>query len=201
MSGTSNSSTSGSRGLRSGGRSACTTGLGGAGKAERSNRRQDEPVLEQNDATIQDQLDGIAAQTRVDLGDESHDRYEEVLRQRLDGCRHPDHRRRGEQTGVRLRSVVAASESSQRGARRSVAPVSQATAQAAGAAVLDADRSWPRARSRAWRRGAALRAAIGVATWTSAARSRGAAFADRGEQGDARCTLSVARDGTAFQLR
>ena len=45
---------------------------------------QDEPVLAQNNASTQDKLDGIAAQTRVDLGDESHDRYEEVLRQRLD---------------------------------------------------------------------------------------------------------------------
>ena len=44
---------------------------------------QDEPVLEQNNATTQEKLDGIAAQTRVDLGEESHDRYEEVLRQRL----------------------------------------------------------------------------------------------------------------------
>jgi 3-oxoacyl-ACP reductase-like protein len=44
---------------------------------------QDEPVLEQNNASTQDKLDGIAAQTRVDLGDESQDRYEEVLRQRL----------------------------------------------------------------------------------------------------------------------
>jgi hypothetical protein len=44
---------------------------------------QDEPVLAQNNATTQEKLDGIAAQTRVDLGDESHERYEEVLRQRL----------------------------------------------------------------------------------------------------------------------
>ncbi|WP_314505229.1 hypothetical protein [uncultured Microbacterium sp.] len=44
---------------------------------------QDEPVLEQNDASTSDKLDGIAAQTRVDLGEESHERYEEVLRQRL----------------------------------------------------------------------------------------------------------------------
>lgn len=44
---------------------------------------QDEPVLEQNNATTSDKLDGIAAQTRMDLGDESHDRYQEVLRQRL----------------------------------------------------------------------------------------------------------------------
>jgi hypothetical protein len=44
---------------------------------------QDEPVLAQNNATTQEKLDGIAAQTRVDLGNESHERYEEVLRQRL----------------------------------------------------------------------------------------------------------------------
>lgn len=44
---------------------------------------QDEPVLEQNHASTQEKLDGIAAQTRADLGDESHDRYEEVLQQRL----------------------------------------------------------------------------------------------------------------------
>ncbi|MET0781648.1 MAG: hypothetical protein ABWZ16_09025 [Microbacterium sp.] len=44
---------------------------------------QDEPVLEQNPASTQDKLDGIAAQTRADLGGESDDRYEEVLRQRL----------------------------------------------------------------------------------------------------------------------
>lgn len=44
---------------------------------------QDEPVLAQNNASTRDKLDGIAAQTRVDLGDESQERYEEVLRQRL----------------------------------------------------------------------------------------------------------------------
>lgn len=44
---------------------------------------QNEPVLEQNDASTEDKLRGIAAQTRVDLGDETHDRYEEVIRQRL----------------------------------------------------------------------------------------------------------------------
>ncbi|MEV8370071.1 hypothetical protein [Microbacterium sp. NPDC064584] len=44
---------------------------------------QNEPVLEQNDASTEDKLQGIAAQTRVDLGDESHDRYAEVIRQRL----------------------------------------------------------------------------------------------------------------------
>jgi hypothetical protein len=44
---------------------------------------QDEPALEQNQRSTQDQLDGIAMQTRADLGDESQDRYEEVLRQRL----------------------------------------------------------------------------------------------------------------------
>jgi H2-forming N5,N10-methylenetetrahydromethanopterin dehydrogenase-like enzyme len=44
---------------------------------------QTEPVLEQNSASLDEKLDGIAAQTRVDLGEESQDRYEEVLRQRL----------------------------------------------------------------------------------------------------------------------
>ena len=45
---------------------------------------QDEPVLPQNDASVEDKLAGIAAQTRVDLGDESHERYQQVIRQRLD---------------------------------------------------------------------------------------------------------------------
>jgi hypothetical protein len=62
-------------------------GVGGAVHEEsggsRSEEVQDEPVLEQNAASTQDKLDGIAAQTRVDLGDESQERYEEVLRQRL----------------------------------------------------------------------------------------------------------------------
>lgn len=58
---------------------------GGGGSAPASGEAvQDEPVLAQNNATTQEKLDGIAAQTRVDLGDESQDRYEEVLRQRLD---------------------------------------------------------------------------------------------------------------------
>ncbi|SFS15105.1 hypothetical protein SAMN04487846_3041 [Microbacterium sp. cf046] len=63
-------------------------GVGGAvhqepGKAGGAEAVQDEPILEQNSATIEEKLEGIAAQTRVDLGDESQDRYEEVLRQRL----------------------------------------------------------------------------------------------------------------------
>jgi hypothetical protein len=52
----------------------------GPGSAEGT---QDEPALDQNQRSTQDQLDGIAMQTRADLGDESQDRYEEVLRQRL----------------------------------------------------------------------------------------------------------------------
>ena len=55
----------------------------GEGAAAPGEEVQDEPVLAQNNATTQEKLDGIAAQTRVDLGDESHERYEEVLRQRL----------------------------------------------------------------------------------------------------------------------
>jgi uncharacterized caspase-like protein len=52
----------------------------GSGSTEAT---QDEPALDQNQRSTQDQLDGIAMQTRADLGDESQDRYEEVLRQRL----------------------------------------------------------------------------------------------------------------------
>lgn len=52
-------------------------------QAQPGEETQDEPVLEQNTPTTQDKLDGIAAQTRVDLGDDSHDRYQDVLRQRL----------------------------------------------------------------------------------------------------------------------
>lgn len=44
---------------------------------------QSEPLLEQNIASLEEKLEGIAAQTRVDLGDESEERYEQVLRQRL----------------------------------------------------------------------------------------------------------------------
>lgn len=64
-------------------------GVGGAvhqdsGEPGGPEATQDEPVLEQNQASTQEKLDGIAAQTRADLGGESDDRYEEVLRQRLD---------------------------------------------------------------------------------------------------------------------
>jgi len=44
---------------------------------------QDAPVLAQNEATTQEQIDGILAQTRVDLAAEPVERYEEVLRQRF----------------------------------------------------------------------------------------------------------------------
>ena len=54
-----------------------------SGQTARPDHVQTEPVLEQNSASLEEKLDGIAAQTRVDLGDESQDRYEEVLRQRL----------------------------------------------------------------------------------------------------------------------
>ena len=45
---------------------------------------QDEPLLDQNSTTTQEQIQGIVAQTRADLGGESDDRYAEVLRQRLE---------------------------------------------------------------------------------------------------------------------
>ncbi|HWM15018.1 MAG TPA: hypothetical protein VNP97_00360, partial [Microbacterium sp.] len=46
---------------------------------------QDGPVLSQNQATVQEKIDGILAQTRIDLaaGAEPVERYEEVLRQRF----------------------------------------------------------------------------------------------------------------------
>jgi hypothetical protein len=61
------------------------SGVGGAvhHETDDSNGVQDEPVLEQNAATTQEQIDGIIAQTRADLGGESNDRYAEVLNQRL----------------------------------------------------------------------------------------------------------------------
>lgn len=72
----------------SGGGAAREDSVGGAvhqesGSSGGPEEVQSEPVLEQNDASIDEKLDGIAAQTRVDLGDESHERYQDVLRQRL----------------------------------------------------------------------------------------------------------------------
>ncbi|HEX5729795.1 hypothetical protein [Microbacterium sp.] len=64
-----------------------TAGVGGAVHSESGDDGtgvQDEPVLEQNAATTQDQIAGIVAQTRADLGSETDERYAEVLRQRLE---------------------------------------------------------------------------------------------------------------------
>lgn len=44
---------------------------------------QDGPALAQNDATVQQQVDGIIEQVRADLGTATAKRYEEVLRQRF----------------------------------------------------------------------------------------------------------------------
>jgi hypothetical protein len=44
---------------------------------------QDEPALDQNDASDEDRIAGIAAQTRSDVGDQDADRVAEVLRQRF----------------------------------------------------------------------------------------------------------------------
>lgn len=41
------------------------------------------PVLEQNGATDEEKIAGIIAQTRVDLGDESVERYADVIGQRF----------------------------------------------------------------------------------------------------------------------
>ncbi|MCR2764543.1 hypothetical protein NQ152_13610 [Microbacterium sp. zg.B48] len=63
-------------------------GVGGAvnqsDDAPRRQETQDEPVLAQNQASRQEKIDGLVAQTRVDLGGESDERYSEVLRQRLE---------------------------------------------------------------------------------------------------------------------
>ena len=44
---------------------------------------QDAPLLAQNQTSTSEQVDGIVAQTRADLGDESSARFAEVLRQRF----------------------------------------------------------------------------------------------------------------------
>lgn len=55
---------------------------------------QDGPLLDMHDTTLTDQINGILAQTRADLGEESTDRYAEVLRQRFadTGIEVPDDR-------------------------------------------------------------------------------------------------------------
>lgn len=45
---------------------------------------QDEPVMDQHEATDDDKVDGIVAQVRADVGDKGERRIAEVLRQRLD---------------------------------------------------------------------------------------------------------------------
>lgn len=45
---------------------------------------QDEPAMDMHTATEAEKLDGIVAQTRVDVGDKSPERIAEVLRQRCD---------------------------------------------------------------------------------------------------------------------
>lgn len=55
---------------------------------------QDGPLLDTHDTTLSDQVEGILVQTRADLGEESTDRYAEVLRQRFadTGIEVPDDR-------------------------------------------------------------------------------------------------------------
>ncbi len=45
---------------------------------------QDQPAMSQNNASDDEKISGILAQTRVDVGDQSERRIVEVLRQRLD---------------------------------------------------------------------------------------------------------------------
>lgn len=44
---------------------------------------QDAPMMDTHDASVQDKIDGIVAQTRVDVADKPHERIMEVLRQRF----------------------------------------------------------------------------------------------------------------------
>jgi hypothetical protein len=44
---------------------------------------QDEPAMDQHDVSIDDKIDGIVAQTRVDVGTLPRERIADVLRQRL----------------------------------------------------------------------------------------------------------------------
>ncbi|MFE1664448.1 hypothetical protein [Microbacterium sp. P02] len=52
------------------------------GSAAAANQ-QTEPMMDMHDASIDDKLAGIVAQTRQDVADGDHERVEEVLRQRL----------------------------------------------------------------------------------------------------------------------
>lgn len=45
---------------------------------------QDEPALDQNDASNEDKIAGIVAQTRADVGDQDVTRIADVLAQRFD---------------------------------------------------------------------------------------------------------------------
>jgi len=44
---------------------------------------QDAPKMDQHVASVDDKIDGIVAQTRVDVGTAPHERIVDVLRQRL----------------------------------------------------------------------------------------------------------------------
>jgi hypothetical protein len=44
---------------------------------------QDEPIMDQHVATDEDKIEGIVAQTRIDVGDKPLERIADVLRQRF----------------------------------------------------------------------------------------------------------------------
>ncbi|KAA9133834.1 hypothetical protein [Microbacterium caowuchunii] len=49
----------------------------------RPGETQDAPAMDMDQPSIREKIDGIVAQTRVDVGGQSHERIVDVLRQRL----------------------------------------------------------------------------------------------------------------------
>ncbi|WP_460775937.1 hypothetical protein [Microbacterium sp. GXF7504] len=49
-----------------------------------SEHEQDEPVMDMHPVDDQDRIDGIIAQTRIDVGDKGERRIADVLRQRFE---------------------------------------------------------------------------------------------------------------------
>lgn len=66
-----------------GGRETLTAGEAQREDAARGASTQDQPAMAQNNATDDEKIEGIVAQSRVDVGHESHERVQEVLRQRF----------------------------------------------------------------------------------------------------------------------
>lgn len=67
---------------RDGGRDTLT--VGEAQRAQSGEQTQDAPAMSQNNATDDAKIDGIVAQTRVDVAHLGKERVEQVLRQRFE---------------------------------------------------------------------------------------------------------------------